>query len=141
MTGQQGFTLVEILITLAVVGILAAVGFNSLLPFLNRTRVENAAAESGALVRYAISEARRNNTTLTLSVSSNVLTVKRGTTTVRTTTLPLTPTLTCRTTCPTTLTFTAPFGRSDLDFKLAFQQGTVSRVLWVRGPTAMVTLQ
>lgn len=139
----SGFTLVEILITIAIIGILAAVGFVSFMPFIERSRLDNAVAEAGSSVRYAVSEARRNNRTITLRIDGTTMTVSRDTTTLRSVTLQLTPALTCRSTstCPTTYTFSAPFGTSQMDFALAFRAGTRTRELFVRGPLATVSAQ
>jgi len=137
----QGFTLVEILITMLIIGVLAAVGVGTFLPFVQRARLDNAAAETGTAIRYAISETRRNNRTVTVTFTGKTLTVKRGTATLRSVELPLAPVLSCRTTCPATYTFAAPFGTSATDFAATFTVGSRSRTIQVRGPLGMVSTQ
>lgn len=138
-----GFTLVEVLLAALFIGLLAAVGVGGLMPFVRNSQVENAAAETGTILRYAISEVRRTNRTLDVTFSGSTVTVKRGTATVRTAQLPLTPTLTCRSTaaCPTTYTFAAPFGTNGMDFAATFTAGNRQRTLLVRGPLGSVSTQ
>jgi len=57
---SKGFTLVELMITVAVVAILAAIAFPSFQSVLRSNRVANASNEAAGLVALARSEAIRN---------------------------------------------------------------------------------
>lgn len=56
---SQGFSLLELLVTLAVLGIIVAVGVPSFLSMLQNSRLTGAAHESYALLQYARSDALR----------------------------------------------------------------------------------
>lgn len=137
----RGFTLVETLVVIAVISILASVALVSFQPFVTRARIDNAITESGALIRLAVSEARRTNQNTTVTFTGSTMRVSRAGATVRQATLDVTPTVRCRTTCPTTYTFSSPFGTNATDFNLTFTRGGVSRDLTVRGPLALVSVK
>ncbi|RJF75275.1 prepilin-type N-terminal cleavage/methylation domain-containing protein [Deinococcus cavernae] len=141
---SSGFTLIEILVVIAIIGIFVTLGLVSMRPFVEIARLENSAADIAAMTRYATGEARRSNTTLTLTIDATAkkATVKRGTTVLQERTLMQTPTLTCRTApCPAAFTFSAPFGFSAGDFKVSFSSGSRTKTVYVRGPNAMVAVQ
>ena len=54
---SQGYTLIEILVVLGILGILLGIGFVSLIGFMNRTRAGEAAAELASGLRAAGSRA------------------------------------------------------------------------------------
>lgn len=140
----SGFTLVEMLVVLGIIGVLLAVGAVSLQGYRQRLLLQNDAMNAVSTVKYALDTVRKDNRGVTLQITGATLLVKRGTATLRTVALENTPTVTCNGTCPTgnTFTFAAPYGRSTQDFALAFRRaGMPERKLWVRGPAALVRLQ
>ncbi|RKW29313.1 MAG: type II secretion system protein GspH, partial [Kingella sp. (in: b-proteobacteria)] len=55
----KGFTLVELMVTLAVMGIMAAIAFPSMSNFISNTRLTNRAGQVANLFRFAKGEAVR----------------------------------------------------------------------------------
>jgi len=62
----RGFTLVELMVTVAVVGILATVAVPSMVGFVNTSRLAGASEELTASLQLAKSEAIRRNRTVTV---------------------------------------------------------------------------
>lgn len=136
-----GFSLIELLVILAFLGAILAVGAYSLQGYRHRLDVQNDLLTAAQTVKYALATVRKDNRSVTLQVDARTLRVKRGTDTLRTVTLVNTPTLTCSGTCPTSNTFTlaAPYGLSAQDFSLTIaRSGLPQKTLLVRGPAALV---
>lgn len=57
----KGFTLVELMVTVAIMGIMAAIAMPSLTNFITKSRIANRAEQVGNLFRYAKGEAVRMN--------------------------------------------------------------------------------
>lgn len=147
---QAGFTLMELLITLAVIGVVAAISLSSLSAQMQRSRLDNAALASGTLVRAAITTARRTSTNVNLNYANNVLRVEQGgVVTLRETIGAVT--LRCRppgdtglpitTPCTWPVVFTAPYGSATQDFELVFTAGARTRTLQVTGPAGTVRVR
>lgn len=67
----QGFTLIELMVTVAVLGILAAVAAPSMISFVNANRLGGTAGEMTASLQVARSEAIRRNARVTVCSSSD----------------------------------------------------------------------
>ncbi|AOX99657.1 Tfp pilus assembly protein FimT/FimU [Jeongeupia sp. USM3] len=63
---QRGFTLIELMATVAVLGILLAIGIPSFTDLLNRKRLESVGNNTLSLIAYAKSEALKRNVDVTL---------------------------------------------------------------------------
>lgn len=59
---QRGFTMIELMVTIAILGIMAAIALPSMNNFINKQRVANRAEQTANLFRFARSEAVRLNT-------------------------------------------------------------------------------
>ena len=70
-SGQGGFTLIELMVVVAVVAILAIVAAPSMSALLNANRLSGAAEELTASLQLARSEAVRRNTRVTVCGSAN----------------------------------------------------------------------
>ena len=68
-SGQQGFTLVELLIVIAIIAIVASVAVPSMTNFVNKNRVKRAAEEVYGLVTRARAESVIRDADIFLSVS------------------------------------------------------------------------
>ena len=68
---QPGFTLVELMVTLAVVGILAAVAAPAMTSMINGNRLAGASGEMTASLQLARSEAIRRNARVTICATEN----------------------------------------------------------------------
>lgn len=67
----QGFTLIELMVTVAVIGVLAVVAVPAMTNLVNANRLNGAAGELQAAVQLARSEAVRRNVSVTLCPSSD----------------------------------------------------------------------
>ena len=67
-----GFTLVELMVTVAIVGILAAIGAPSFKDMLNQTRASSLANELAASLNLARSEAIKRGTRVSVCKSANI---------------------------------------------------------------------
>src|SRR5450830_1885053 len=65
--GQQGFTMAELLIVLAIVGILASLAAPSFSQFIKSQRIKSMATDLNASLSLARSEAVKRNKNVTLS--------------------------------------------------------------------------
>ncbi len=72
--GHAGFTLIELMVTLAVAGILAAIAAPSMTGLLNANRLSGAAGELTATLQLARAEAIRRNARVTVCASADGLT-------------------------------------------------------------------
>ncbi|NTY00797.1 prepilin-type N-terminal cleavage/methylation domain-containing protein [Deinococcus sp. JMULE3] len=103
---RQGFTLVELLITLAILGIVLAIGSFSMLSYWNSRQLQEGAAQLASDVERVRSGALRYNTTATfqqVDTTTYRLTINGVSST---TTLPYNLSLT---NAPVTLTYSAPY--------------------------------
>ena len=67
---KNGFTLLELLITLAIIGIVAAVGFPSLSQIIKNNRVSASVNSFIGTLSYARSEAIKRGTTITVNATN-----------------------------------------------------------------------
>lgn len=67
----EGFTIIELMITVAVVGVLAAVAFPSFNYTIKNNRVKTTASDLHTSLLYARSEAIKRNSDVTVTLSSN----------------------------------------------------------------------
>jgi type IV fimbrial biogenesis protein FimT len=72
--GHAGFTLIELMVTLAVAGILAAIAVPSMTGLLNANRLKGASGEVAATLQLARAEAVRRNARVTVCASNDGLT-------------------------------------------------------------------
>lgn len=70
-TGAGGFTLVELMVTLAVIGILALAAAPAMTSMINNSQVNSQASELTAALQLARSEAIRRNAPVTLCPSAD----------------------------------------------------------------------
>jgi type IV fimbrial biogenesis protein FimT len=68
---SSGFTLVELLVTIAVVGIVTVVAVPSVQNLINANRLAASAEDLSAALQLARSEANRRNTVVTICATSN----------------------------------------------------------------------
>ena len=87
---QRGFTLVELMVVLAVAMVLLAVSVPSFFSTTARARLEGAVNELAIDLQYARSEAVRERAAVTLAVSANGggYTITNATATIKTVSLP-----------------------------------------------------
>lgn len=68
---QRGFTLLELMVTLTVLGILAAIAFPAMTALINANRLSGMTSEMAASLQLARSEAIRRNTQVSICSSSD----------------------------------------------------------------------
>ncbi len=105
---QKGFTIIELLLVCAIIGILSAVAAPNYMAARNRARVNEATAQLAADLQRARSSAQRSNTTASLTWvdKSNYRTLINGVTVTRT--LPENVEIVAP--ANTTVSYSAPFG-------------------------------
>lgn len=69
---ERGVTLIELIVTIVVVGVLAAVAIPSFTDFFKRQRVVGAASELSSLMSYARAESLKSDEAVTLTVKDPV---------------------------------------------------------------------
>lgn len=69
--GDEGFTLVELMVTVAVIGILAVVAVPAMTGLINNSRISGLSGEVVSAVQLARSEAVRRNARVTLCASGD----------------------------------------------------------------------
>ncbi|MBM3343259.1 MAG: prepilin-type N-terminal cleavage/methylation domain-containing protein [Betaproteobacteria bacterium] len=89
--GQQGFTMIELIIVLVVLGVLLAIGLPNLSGFIATTRVKNAAFDVHTSILAARNEAITRNATVTITPNGGtnwangwVITASSGTVALKT---------------------------------------------------------
>jgi len=75
---NQGFTLIELMITVVILGIFAAIAVPSFTSFVNSNRLQSVSNELASLLQYARSSAVQNNTAHIVCLSGDTWTVKRA---------------------------------------------------------------
>lgn len=145
MTRTQGFTLLELLIVCAIIGILGAVTATTFVSATRRARVGEASAQLAADLQRARSSAQRFNQNSSLriaSASATSYTLTIGTQTPVTRTLPPNTRVSVKS-APLTLTYTAPFGETDISSPIltVSTEGAKSRDVRVLGVTGKVYLR
>ena len=75
---SSGFTLVELMVTVAVLAIISAIAFPSFTSLMNSNRLAGAANDLVGDLQYARSEAIRRNSRITVCASSDVTTCAGG---------------------------------------------------------------
>jgi len=76
---SAGFTLIELMITVAILAVFAAVALPSFSKSITNSRVQASSNELASLIQYARSTAAQNNQSMDLCVSSGVWTVRKAT--------------------------------------------------------------
>jgi type IV fimbrial biogenesis protein FimT len=71
--GQPGFTLLELMVSLAIVGTLLAVGIPAMGDYIRNSRITGAANDVMGALHYARSEAVKRRASVTLCTSANAL--------------------------------------------------------------------
>lgn len=84
MSKHDGFTMIELMVIIAIVGILAAIGAPSLSESLARRSLEGVANELSADLQYTKSQAVSANTTVSMVTSAHGYTVSNSGTTFKT---------------------------------------------------------
>ncbi len=147
--GRAGVTLLEMLVVLAILGILAAIGITSYLRWSQRARADAAVAEVQRIVTQAKARVRTTNRDVTLSLDtathtftlaqapgySAVYPVDAGTLSLCQRTV-AGSTETC--TATTAVTLKAPYGTLGRDLLFRIGTPTVNRDAYLLGPTALL---
>ena len=149
MRGAKGFTLLELLLVCAIIGILSGVGVMSLRNAISNARLSEGSAQLAADLQRARSSAQRYNRNAVLSISGSpatnyTLTLNGGTAKGGTTQTKALPPGVELKTAERTITYTAPFGELDVgDLKLTLEmpgRTDKTRVVKVLGVTGKVYL-
>ncbi|MGF1589461.1 MAG: Tfp pilus assembly protein FimT/FimU [Pleurocapsa sp.] len=72
---SSGFTLIEMLVTITVVGVIAAIASPNFLGLLNRNRVNEAAQQIEGALKEAQRQALRNSKSCTISINTTIKTI------------------------------------------------------------------
>ena len=75
---NQGFTLVELMITVIILGIFSAIAIPSFTNLINNNRVQSTSNELASLLNYARSTAAQTNATYIVCINNGIWTVKKG---------------------------------------------------------------
>ncbi|MFT5781725.1 MAG: type IV fimbrial biogenesis protein FimU [Pseudomonas sp.] len=75
---SQGFTLIELMITVVILGIFAAIAVPSFTSFINNNKLQSVTNELSGLLQYARSTAAQNNSSYSVCLNSGTWTVKKG---------------------------------------------------------------
>lgn len=146
---SRGMTLLELLVVLAIIGIIAGIGVMTYVSWINSMKAEAAAAEFGRMVDRAKARVRATNRDVTITVTpttgtiqlSEVVPPATSATTFGTSTLDATVTaMTCRPACTTTVNVYAPYGNLDRDVKLTLNVSTKIRDVYALGPTGLLKI-
>lgn len=78
-TRPSGFTLIELAVTVAVIGILATIAMPNMTALINRSRLTSQASEVVSALQLARAEAIRRNARVTVCRSTNGITCDSGT--------------------------------------------------------------
>ena len=145
MKGAKGFSLLELLLVCAIIGILGAVATKTFTDATRRARVNEASAQLAADLQRARSSAQRYNQNSSLkieSTSATSYTLTIGAQDPITRTLPPNTQVTVKT-APLTLTYKAPFGEMDISNPILTVRtdGAKSRDVRVLGVTGKVYLR
>lgn len=113
MRSENGFTLLELLIVISIIGIIAAVLFTNLMRSIRSAEVRDAANQVVADLRRARSQAQRGSDTFTL-ILPGASGGKTYTVSGVSKTIPNTMTISCRSNCGSATTvavnYSAPYG-------------------------------
>ena len=144
-----GVTLLELLMVLAIIGILAALGISSYLRWAQRAQVDAAVAEVQRIVTQAKARVRTTNQDITLRVDTAARTITLIQAAGYSAVFPVGASSlglcqrtvvggseTC--TATTTVTLKAPFGTLATDLLFTVSLPSVSRDAYLLGPTALL---
>ena len=107
---KKGFSLIELLIVIAIMGILAAMGTALQQRAVQRARIQSATAQLAADLERARSSAQKSNTSASLSVASTTAHSYSLTLNGQATTIDLPSQTQVQVAAPLSITYTAPFG-------------------------------
>ena len=75
---SKGFTLVELIIAVTILGIFSAIAIPNFTSFVSNSRLQTTSNELASLLQYARSTAAQNNATYITCISNSIWTVKKG---------------------------------------------------------------